>query len=71
MTIKLSDAPAARELVLTACPVADPVARAGIERSFAAVWNLAAGPYAPITDVPGIVWTPVVVTVEQIMSRSR
>ncbi|MGH3977421.1 MAG: hypothetical protein ACRDRZ_00195 [Pseudonocardiaceae bacterium] len=71
VAIKLDDAPAARELALAACPATEVEARAEIERSFAAVWRWAASPYAPLTEVPGITWTPVDVAVEQIMARSR
>ena len=71
VTIKLDDAPRAREMALAACPTSDAEARAEIEQSFAAVWNWAASPYAPLDEVPGVSWTPDDVTVEQIMARSR
>ncbi|MGH3853168.1 MAG: hypothetical protein ACRDR6_06650 [Pseudonocardiaceae bacterium] len=69
MTIKLCDAPVLRELALKACPVGAAEARAEIAQSFAAVWQWAADPYAPMTDVQSIAWTPVNVTVGQILSR--
>lgn len=69
VTIKIRDAPAARALALAACPATDARARAEIGHSFAAVWRWAADPYTPLMGVPGITWSPVSVTVEQVMSR--
>jgi hypothetical protein len=71
VTIKIQDVQAVRELALAACPVADVDAHTEVKRSFAAVWNRAADPYAPMTGIPGVVWTPVEVTVEQVLARSR
>lgn len=71
VTIKLDDAPAARELALAACPATETTARAEIEQSFAAVWHWAASAYLPLDEIPGITWSPVSVSVEQIMAGSR
>jgi hypothetical protein len=71
VTIRIQDVRAVRELALAACPVADVDARTEVERSFAAAWNWAADPYAPMTGIPGVAWTPVEVTVEQVLARSR
>ena len=71
VTIKIRDASVARELALAACPAANNAARAEIQRSFAAVWHWAAEPYAPVTEIPGVAWTPVGVSVEQIFTRPR
>ena len=62
---------AAREFALAACPATETAARADIERSFAAIWHWAASAYAPLDEVPGITWSPVSVSVEQVMARSR
>jgi hypothetical protein len=71
VTVRIRDVRAVRELALAACPVTDVDARTEIDRSFAAAWNRAADPYAPMTGIPGVVWTPVEVTVEQVLARSR
>ncbi len=71
VTVKLDDAPAARELALAACPGSEAQARTEIEQTFAAVWDCAASPYAPLDEVPGITWAPVDVAVEQIMAGPR
>ena len=71
VTIRIQDVRVVRELALAACPVTDVDARAEVELSFAAAWNRAADPYAPMTGIPGVVWTPVEVTVEQVLARSR
>jgi hypothetical protein len=71
VTIKITDAAAMRELALAACPVTDQAARAEIEASFAAAWQWAAGPCAPMTGIPGVTWTCVEVAVEQVLARSR
>ncbi len=71
VTVMIRDVRAVRELALAACPVTDVDARIEIERSFAAAWHRAADPYAPMTGIPGVVWAPVEVTVEQILARSR
>ena len=71
VTIRIRDVRAVRELALAACPVTDGDARTEVDRSFAAAWNRAADPYAPMTGIPGVVWTPVEVTVEQALARSR
>ncbi|MEO7194049.1 MAG: hypothetical protein ABIZ05_04385 [Pseudonocardiaceae bacterium] len=69
VTVRIGDAGAARELALANCPVTDADARTEIERSFAAVWQWTAPPYAPMADIAGITWAPVGVTVEQILAR--
>jgi len=71
VTITIRDVRAVRELALAACPVTDMDARTEIERSFAAAWHRAADPYAPMSEIPGVVWTPVEVTIEQVLARSR
>jgi hypothetical protein len=71
VTIKIRDARAVREFALAACPATDVDARTEIERSFAAAWRWAADPYTPMTGIPGVAWTPVEVTVEQVLARSR
>jgi hypothetical protein len=55
VTIRIRDVQAVRE----------------VDRSFAAAWNRAADPYAPMTGIPGVVWTPVEVTAKQVLARSR
>jgi len=69
VTIKIRDAPAVRELVLAACPIAEVETRAEITASFAALWNMAAEPHAPLTGIPGVDWNPVDVTVVQVLAR--
>jgi hypothetical protein len=71
VSVQLRDVPAVRELASAACPATEPEARAEIEESFAAAWHWAAEPYGPLRGVPGVGWTPVEVTVEQIPARSR
>jgi hypothetical protein len=71
VTIKIRDAPAARELALATCAIAEVEAQAEIEASFAALWNRVAEPHAPLAGIPGVAWTPVEVTVEQVLARSR
>ena len=71
VTIKITDAADVRELALAACPVTDQAARAEIEASFAAAWQWAADPCAPMTGIPGVTWTCVEVVVEQVLARSR
>lgn len=71
VTIKIQDAVTARELALAACPSADIKARAEIERSFAAAWHWAAEPYAPLAQIPGVIYHPAGVNVEQIFARAR
>jgi hypothetical protein len=68
-TIKLRDVPTLRDHALTTRPPDDATARAAIERSLATAWNLAADPYAPIRQVPGITWTARSASVEQIYAR--
>ncbi len=68
--IKITAAAAVRELALAACPVTDQAARAEIEASFAAAWQWAADPCAPMTGIPGVTWTCVEVAVEQVLARS-
>ena len=71
VTIKITDAADVRELALAACPVTDQAARAEIDASFAAAWQWAANPCAPMTGIPGVTWTCVEVVVEQVLARSR
>jgi hypothetical protein len=70
VTIKITDGGAVRELALGACPVTDQAARAEIETSFAAAWQWAADPSAPMTGIPGVTWTCIEVAVEQVLARS-
>jgi hypothetical protein len=70
VTIKIIDAADVRELALTACPGTDQAARAEIEASFAAAWQWAADPCAPMTGIPGVTWTCVEVAVAQVFARS-
>jgi hypothetical protein len=71
VTVKIRDAAAVRELALTACPAADVATHAEIEQSFAAAWHWAADPHAPLAAIPGVTWTSVEVTVEQVLARAR
>ncbi len=71
VTVKVLDAAAVRELALTACPATDVATHAEIEQSFAAAWHWAADPHAPLAAIPGVTWTSVKVTVEQVLSRAR
>jgi hypothetical protein len=71
VTVKILDVTAVRELAMSACPATDVAAHAGIERSFAAAWNWAADPHAPLAAIPGVTWTSVEVTVEQVLARAR
>jgi hypothetical protein len=71
VTAKILDAVAVRELALTACPATDVATHAEIEQSFAAAWHWAADPHAPLAAIPGVTWTSVEVTVEQVLSRAR
>jgi hypothetical protein len=70
VTIKITDSADVRELALAACPGTDQAARAEIEASFAAAWQWAADPCAPMTGIPGVTWTCVEVAVEQVFARS-
>ena len=70
VTVKITAAAVVRELALAACPVTDQAARAEIEASFAAAWQWAADPCAPMTGIPGVTWTCVEVAVEQVFARS-
>lgn len=56
---------------MAACPVTDQAARTEIDASFAAAWQWAANPCAPMTGIPGVTWTCVEVAVEQVLARSR
>ena len=67
----ITDAAEVRERALAVCPVTDQGARAEIEASFAAAWQWAADPCAPMTGIPGVIWTCVEVAVEQVLARSR
>lgn len=67
---KLRDVPAVREAAMRGCPPGDVVARAEIEASFAAAWNRAADPYAPLHDIPGIRWEGRAVTIEHVPARA-
>jgi hypothetical protein len=69
VTAKLVDVAALRDVAAGACPEGDNGARAEIRESLAAAWQWAAEPYAPLRRVPGIVWTPVEVTVEHRPTR--
>lgn len=40
-------------------------------QSFAAAWHWAADPHAPLAAIPGVTWTSVEVTVEQVLTRAR
>lgn len=71
VTVKLRDVAALRAAALAACPAGDAGRQQEIERSLAAAWNLAADPYAPLRDVPGIAWTGRGVDVEQVYARQR
>lgn len=46
------------ELTRSACPAGAVAARAEIDTGFAAAWNRAADPHAPIHQIPGISWIP-------------
>jgi hypothetical protein len=41
--------------------------RDDVAESFAAAWNWAADPYAPVPPIPGITWAPAGVEVEHIL----
>lgn len=71
VTVKIMDVAEMRELALAACPATDPAARVAIEESFAAAWQWAADPCAPMAGIPGVTWTCVEVAVEQVFARSR
>ncbi|MGH3720470.1 MAG: hypothetical protein ACRDRI_16820 [Pseudonocardiaceae bacterium] len=71
VTVRIGDAAAARELALASCPVTDADARTEIDRSFSAVWHWTAPPYAPMADIAGVTWSPVGVTVKQVLARPR
>jgi hypothetical protein len=71
VTVKILDAAAVRELALTACPATDVATHTEIEQSFAAAWQWAADPHAPLAAVPGVTWTSIEVTVEQVLARAR
>lgn len=71
VTVKVLDAAAVRALALAACPATDVATRTEIEQSFAAAWNRAADPHAPLAAIPGVTWTSVDVTVTQVPSRPR
>ena len=70
VTIKITAAAVVRELALAACPISDQAARGDIAASFAAAWQWAADPCAPMTGIPGVTWTCVEVAVEQVFARS-
>lgn len=70
VTAKLRDVPAVREIALSACPPGDVTARTEIESSFAAAWNRAADPYAPLHDIPGIRWEGRAVTIDHVPARA-
>ncbi|MGH3982060.1 MAG: hypothetical protein ACRDST_05070 [Pseudonocardiaceae bacterium] len=78
VTVKILDAAAVRELALTACPATDVATHTEdvathteIEQSFATAWHWAADPHAPLAAIPGVTWTSVEVTVEQVLARAR
>jgi hypothetical protein len=70
VTVKILDAAAVRELALGACAPTDVATRTEIEQSFAAAWNRAADPHAPLAAIPGVTWTSVEATVKQVLSHS-
>ncbi|MDN5747037.1 MAG: hypothetical protein L0H64_00650 [Pseudonocardia sp.] len=69
VTVRITDAHAARELARTVCPAGDDAARAEIDAGFAAAWNRAADPHAPMHRIPGIRWTPDDVDVTHLVRR--
>lgn len=69
--VGVTDAAALRELALSGCRSDDVVARDEIDASFAAAWNRAADPFAPLAGIPGITWTPACVEVEQVLRGRR
>lgn len=71
VTVKVLDAAAVRALALAACPATDVATRTEIEQGFAAAWNRAADPHAPLAAIPGVTWTSVDVAVTQVPSRPR
>lgn len=70
VTVKIGVVAEVRELALAACPATDPAGRTEIENCFAAAWQWAADPCAPMTGIPGVTWTCVEVAVEQVFARS-
>jgi hypothetical protein len=69
VTVWITDVDAVRELARSARPEGDDTARADDDAGFAAAWNRAADPYAPIHPIPGITWAPAGVEVEHILRR--
>jgi hypothetical protein len=69
VTVRITDAAAVRELARAACPEGDDDARADVDAGFAAAWNRAADPYAPLHPIPGITWAPAGVEVEHRLRR--
>ena len=65
--IKLTDVAQLRRLATHACPEESDL----VAESFAAAWQHAADPFAPIRDIPGITWQPAQVAVEHVPARSR
>ncbi len=57
VTVRILDPDALRAAAARAAGT-DPAARTEIETSFAAAWNHAADPWAPLDGLPGITWTP-------------
>ena len=57
VTVRIIDANALRELARSACVADDHAAHAEIDASFAAAWNWAADPCAPLHAIPGITWS--------------
>jgi hypothetical protein len=70
VTVRITDADAARELARSVCPAGEDAARAEIDAGFAAAWNRAADPHAPMYPIPGISWTPAGVDVKRLVRRS-
>jgi len=69
VTVRLEDVAAFRDIAAAAVPDSDTDARTEIDQSLAAAWRWAAEPYAPLRAIPGIIWTPVQVSVEHQPAR--
>jgi hypothetical protein len=69
VTVRLQDVGALRDLA-TRHP-SDAGNDAEVTQSLAVAWARAADPYAPLRDVPGVMWTPAAVSVERVCARVR
>ncbi|MDN5933755.1 MAG: hypothetical protein L0I24_22235, partial [Pseudonocardia sp.] len=70
VTVRITDDDAARKLARSICAAGGDAARAEIDAGFAAAWNRAAAPYAPMHQITGITWTPAGFEVTHLVHRS-